>query len=333
MKKIYSVYILSLLLFILTGCSGKAQPYSKTDFCFDTAVTLTIYNSASAADDANALLDEALALCHTYDDMLSRTKEGSDIYRINHAGGDWTTVSDETVNLIQSGLEYCKMTGGEIDITIAPVKDLWDFSGSEDVHMPSQDEIAKQLTHVNYSQIEIKGNKIRLGDPEAAIDLGFIAKGYIADHIRAFLLENGVKSALINLGGNIAVIGEKPDGNAFQIGIQKPFAPAGTYCTTVSSSQKVTATSSVVTSGIYERSFEYNGKLYHHILDCETGMPAQTDLSGVTIITDSSLHADALSTTCLLLGLDKGLSYIEGLPDVEAVFITTDGKIVDTRNK
>lgn len=332
MKKIYLSFILCLLLVSLTGCGSSAQAYSKTDFCFDTAVTLTIYESASASEEANALLDEAMALCQNYDAMFSRTKEGSDIYRINHSGGEWTTVSDETVSLIQSALEYCKLTDGMIDITIAPVKDLWDFSGTENVKMPATADIAAALAHVDYTYIEIEGNKVRLSDPQAGIDLGFIAKGYIADHIRSFLLENGVKSALINLGGNIAVIGEKPDGSEFQIGIQKPFATAGTYCTTVSASQSVTGTSSVVTSGTYERSFEYNGKLYHHILDCETGKPAQTDLSGVTIITDSSLHADALSTTCLLLGLDKGIAYIEELDDVEAVFITTDGEIVDTRN-
>lgn len=333
MKKLHHLTIILVLLFQLTGCTKADQAYSETAFCFDTAVTLTIYDSASASAETEMLLDEAISLCHEYDNMFSRTKEGSDIYRINHADGEWTDVSDETVSLIQSALEYCKMTGGEIDITIAPVKDLWDFSGNEDVKMPATTDIESALTHVDYSAVEIEGNKVRLSDPQAGIDLGFIAKGYIADSIRAFLLEKGVRSALINLGGNIAVIGEKPDGSSFQIGVQEPFAPAGSYCATVSASQSVTGTSSVVTSGIYERSFEYNGKLYHHILDCETGKPAQTDLAGVTIITDSSLHADALSTTCLLLGLDKGISYIEELPDVEAIFITTDGEIVDTRSK
>jgi len=321
-----------LLLTSLTGCGASQQTFTKTDFCFDTAVTITIYDSASHEDNANRLLDETIALCRDYDNMFSRTIEGSDVYRINHAGGEWTTVSDETVSLIHSALEYCEMTGGEIDITIAPVKDLWDFSGTEDVQMPSTSDIESALTHVDYSLIEIEGSKVRLLDPEAAIDLGFIAKGYIADQIRAHLLGNGVKSALINLGGNIAVIGSKPDGSAFTIGIQEPFAPSGTYCSTVSATQSVPGTSSVVTSGTYERCFEYNGKLYHHILDCETGKPVQTDLSGVTIITDSSLHADALSTTCLLLGLDKGVSYIEGLDGVEAVFVTIDGEIIDTRD-
>jgi len=150
--------------------------------------------------------------------------------------------------------------------------------------------------------------------------------------VRAFLLESGVESALINLGGNIAVIGEKPDGNEFTIGIQEPFASAGSYVMTVGCSQSGAGSySSVVTSGTYERSFTYNDKLYHHILDTSTGQPADTDLASVTILTDSSLHADALSTTCLLLGCEKGVAYIESLDDVDAIFITTDGKIVDTR--
>ncbi len=331
MRKIYATFVFCLLLFFLNGCTDNTQTYSKTDFCFDTAVTLTIYDSASNADNTEALLDEAIALCKNYDAMFSRTKEGSDVYRINHSSGEWTTVSDETVSLIQSALEYCQMTDGMIDITIAPVKDLWDFSGSSDVQMPASSDIASALEHVDFNFVEIEGNKVRLTDSKAAIDLGFIAKGYIADHLRSFLLERGVKSALLNLGGNIVVIGEKPDGTTFQIGVQEPFAPAGSYCTTVAASQTVSGMSSVVTSGIYERCFEYNGKLYHHILDCETGKPAQTDLAGVTIITDSSLHADALSTTCLLLGLEKGVAYIEELEGVEAVFVTADGEIVDTR--
>nr|MBQ8252812.1 FAD:protein FMN transferase [Lachnospiraceae bacterium] len=319
------------LSFCLTGCGHQKQAYSQTAFCFDTAVTITIYDSASRESEANDLLSKTISLCQDYDNMFSRTIEGSDIYRINHASGEWTVVSDETISLLQSALEYCEMTDGAIDITIAPVKDLWDFSGNENIKMPATADIEEKLTHVDYSLIEIEGSKVRLPDPESAIDLGFIAKGYIADQIRAFLLENDVKSALINLGGNIAVIGEKPDGSPFTIGIQKPFAPAGTYCSTVSASQAGNGASSVVTSGIYERCFEYNGKLYHHILDCETGKPVQTDLAGVTIITDSSLHADALSTTCLLIGLDRGVSYIRELDGVEAVFVTTDGKIIDTR--
>lgn len=332
MKKLSFFLLISAILCCLSGCGSPKETYTKTDFCFDTAVSVTIYDSANNADNANALLDETITLCHTYDNMFSRTIEGSDIYRINHAGGEWTTVSDETIQLIQSALEYCEMTNGQIDITIAPVKDLWDFSGNPAARPPKSKALKKILPLVDYHLVEIEGNKVRLDHPDAAIDLGFIAKGYIADQIRAFLLESDVKSALINLGGNIAVIGEKPDGNDFTIGIQEPFASAGSYITTVSCSESGNNTySSVVTSGTYERCFEYNEKLYHHILDSSTGRPVNTDLTSVTILTDSSLHADALSTTCLLLGLDKGVSYIKALDDVEAIFISKDGDIVDTR--
>lgn len=332
MKKNTAILLILLLVALLYGCAYEQETYTKTDFCFDTSVSVTIYDKASNASDAEAILDETIALCRDYDDMLSRTREGSDIWNINHAGGEWTTVSDDTLRLIQSSLEYCELTGGEIDITIAPVKELWDFTQTEDIHMPATRTIAEALTHVDYHLIEISGNKIRLNDPEAAIDLGFIAKGYIADHIRSFLLEKEVKSALINLGGNIVTIGEKPDGSAYQIGIQEPFAAPGTYLMTVPCSDSESgAYSSVVTSGIYERCFEYNGKLYHHILDSSTGQPVQSDLASVTILCDTSLHADALSTTCLILGLERSITFIEGLEYADAIFITTDGRIIDTR--
>ncbi len=331
MKKYFSIILICLTTCLLFGCSGRTEAYNKTDFCFDTSVSITIYDTVKNADHAKELLNDCIAMCHTYDDMFSRTKENSDVYRINHADGEWTAVSDETISLIQSSLEYCNMTSGDIDITIAPVKDMWNFTQTDEIHMPASSDLERMLTHVDYTQIEIKGNKVRLSDPEASIDLGFIAKGYIADHIRAFLLENGVKSALINLGGNIATIGEKPDGTTFQIGVQKPFAASGSYITVVSCSDRDSDYSSIVTSGVYERYFEYNDKLYHHILDTSTGQPATTDLLSATILTDSSIHADALSTICILLGLEKSLNYINSLGEVDAIFITSDGELIDTR--
>ncbi len=328
----FSISICFASAFLLTGCQRNAEAFTRTDFCYDTVISLTIYDTADNADSVNALLDEAITLCREYDLLFTRTGESGDIYRINHAGGEWTNVSDETIRLLQSALQYCEMTNGQIDITIAPVKDLWDFTGDPDARPASTTDTEAALAHVDYRLVEINGNNVRLADPDAGIDVGFIAKGYIADQVRALLLEKGVTSALINLGGNIAVIGEKPEGAAFQIGIQEPFATAGSYMYTVECSDTKNNYSSVVTSGTYERSFTYNGKLYHHILDCSTGKPVETDLTGVTILTDSSLHADALSTTCILLGYEKAKSYIESLEDVEAVLIRADGELYDTRD-
>lgn len=330
------ILTLTLLpLILLTGCNKEKEAYTKTDFCFDTVISLTVYETADNKDKAQQVLDEAVSLCHEYDDLLSRTKENSDIYRINHAKGEWTTVSDETAGLIYTALNYCDMTDGAIDISISPVKDLWKFGSDESsVLVPSDTQLKIALSHVDYTGIEISGNKVRLADPEGAIDLGFIAKGYVADQIKAYLLSQEIDLALINLGGNILTLGTRPDESPFKIGIQEPFAKAGAYLTTVKACDGSDEYyPSVVTSGIYERCFTLNNKLYHHILNPKTGYPVKTDLNSVTILTDSSTQADALSTTCLVLGLEEGKALIESLDGAEAIFITSDNEIVDTRDK
>lgn len=338
MKKIrLLVYVLTLTLLsalLLTGCSKEKIPYSKTDFYFDTVVTITVYETSDNEQRAEEILTEAMAICQYYDNLLSRTREGSDIYNINHAGGEAVMVSEETAHLIYTALNYCELSDGAIDISIAPVKDLWNFnSETNGGTIPSDIMIQNALTHVGYQNIELNGNSVRLSDPSAAIDLGFIAKGFIADQIKSYLLLQEVDHALINLGGNILAVGAKPDKTPFKIGIQEPFAEAGTYITTVDcSDDKDSHSASVVTSGVYERCFTVNDDLYHHILNPRTGYPQKTDLYSVTILTDSSTQADALSTTCLVLGLEKGKALIESLDDVEAIFITTDNEIIDTRN-
>ena len=151
------------------------------------------------------------------------------------------------------------------------------------------------------------------------INLGAIAKGYIADKMKDYLLEEGVESAIIDLGGNVLCVGQRPDGSPFRIGVQMPFADRSETAAVMEISDK-----SVVSSGIYERYFEQDGVLYHHILNPSTGYPYENDLVSVTIISDESVDGDGLSTTCFALGLDKGMELINSLPDVQAVFITED---------
>ena len=180
---------------------------------------------------------------------------------------------------------------------------------------------------MNYENIIIRDNTVKLADPQAGIDLGAIAKGYIADRIKDYLEEEGVRHAMINLGGNVLAMGSKLDGSDYNIGIQKPFDETGEPITSVKISDK-----SVVTSGIYQRYFKADGKIYHHILDPNTGYPCENNLYSVTILTDSSLTADALSTTCFLLGYDRGMKLINQLDNVDAVFITNDNQIHYSKN-
>ena len=329
-RKIFA--LLPLLLCLLTGCRKESAIFSKTGLYFDTAITVSLYADASREAQCQKVLEDVMEKCAFYEALLSPTAKGSDVYRINHAGGEWVTVSDETVSLLYTALNYCNMTEGRIDITIAPVKALWSFDPEDkNASLPDKFLLADALSHVDYRNVEIKGNQVRLQDPQASIDLGFIAKGFIADEIKALLIAEKADNALIDLGGNILVLGEKPDGSPFRIGIQKPFAAKGEYSAVIEASDKNSACNTVVTSGIYERYCKIDGTIYHHILDARTGYPARTELSGVTILTTSGVNADALSTTCMVMGLDWSIELISSTNGVDAIFITEDGRLIDTR--
>lgn len=330
-KHFLSFAIILFFMFMLTGCKKQTIDYSQTGFYFDTAIQITVYGTSDQEDSLQKALNDAFLLCETYENMLSRTRMDSDVYRINHANGEWVMVSDETIRVLYTALNYCDLSDGHIDITVAGVKDLWDFSSSEHVgSLPDKYAIAEELLYVDYSQVQIDGNKVRLTSPSAQIDLGFIAKGFIADEIKASLIQNDVASALIDLGGNILVLGEKPDHTAFKIGIQKPFADSAQTIATIDVSD-ASGINTVVTSGIYERYFEYDNTIYHHILDAKTGYPVQNNLFSVTILTNNSMNADALSTTCLAMGLEWSMDFLSTLDGVDAIFVTDTLEIIDTR--
>ena len=320
-KQLFVSFLLINIL-VLTSCSSKTQePISKTGVYFDTVIQIDIYGS-----NDTKLLDQCFEYCEIFEQTVSRTIETSEIYQINHAKGKPVEVSDMTLELIQKGIAYGDLTSGKFDITIAPLMELWDFKNNTGT-VPDGTAIAEALSHVNYKNIVIDDNMVSLTDPDAAIDLGGIAKGYMADYLKEYLISEGIESALINLGGNILTVGEKPDGTPFHLGIQKPFDKQGAAITSV----KVTD-SSVVSSGVYERYFKVNDVLYHHILDTVTGYPCDNGLLGVTILSKESVDGDALSTSCFALGLEEGTKLIASLDNVEAIFITEDYELIDTRD-
>ncbi|MBO4336558.1 MAG: FAD:protein FMN transferase, partial [Lachnospiraceae bacterium] len=327
------ILITLLACIFITGCGQKSSmPFSKTGFYFDTVVTITVYEKENASDRADELIDQTMDECSRLEKMLSPAIEGSDVWNINHSNGEWVYVSDETATLIYTALTFCRTTNGKADITIAPAKNLWTFDGSS-AGMPDASALSQALSHVDYNNVITEGTRVRLKDPEAMIDLGFIAKGYIADQLKSFLIANNAEAAIINLGGNVQTLGLKPGNSAFSVGIQKPFAEIGQYSTKIELGDDKSdkgLRSSAVTSGIYERYFESDGRIYHHILDPFTGMPANTDLYSATILADSSMEADALSTICILMGKEEAEKYIRSLDEIDAIFITSDGQIIDT---
>ena len=320
-KRYFFVLTILVTLF-LTGCRRNVEPVSQIGFYLDTVVQITLYDNGIDESRIRNNIQACFSLIDEYEHLFSATIEGSDIWNINHSDGKPVTVSDDTIRLLRTALYYSELSDGRVDLTVQPLSELWNFGSEGNTHIPDKSAIEEALSHIDYHIVQIDGNTVTLPDPHAAIDLGFIAKGYIADRLKDYLLEQGVDSACISLGGNLITIGTKPDGQPYRIGIQKPFADEGETIATFNVTD-----ASVVSSGIYERYFYDDNILYHHLLDTKTGYPADNNIAGVSILTPASVDADALSTTCYFLGLDEGMELIESLDDTEALFITIDGTL------
>ena len=316
LKKRAVLYAMAMVLLLFGGCSAEKElpKLSEVGFYLDTVITLTAYT-----EDAQILKD-AMEECGRYEQMLSRTIEGSDVWRINHADGVPVEVSDDTAAILRCAEKISEKSSGAFDITIAPASMLWDFTSGK-AELPDTEALAAAAALVDYSKVQLEGNTVTL--PEGMmIDLGGIAKGYIADKVKAYLEERGVEHAILSFGGNIVAIGKKPDGKDWKVGIQDIDKPTGEYMLVVANRG-----GSTVTSGIYERGFEVDGVRYHHLLNPKTGWPEQNELASVTILSESSMEGDALATAAFILGKEKGLELIESLPGIEAVFIERDRKV------
>ncbi len=284
----------------------------------DTVVTVTLWDC-----EDESILEGCLSLCRELDAQFDSYNEASEISMINSHPGQEVPISAGTAELLKKGREYEALSGGKFSMEIGGVSSLWDFH-QQSARKPDETEIAEALKTVNPDMLTIEEDTASV-KPGTRLDLGGIAKGYIADRLKAYLKEQGVAHGLIYLGGNVAAFGGKPDKTPFAIGIQEPFADDNEGRTGV----KITD-GSVVTSGIYQRYFEQDGKLYHHILDPDTGYPAETDLYSATILSEDSVDGDALSTICMLLGLDEAKALIERTPGVEAIFITDEDQVIYT---
>lgn len=330
LKKYFCCFFIAILssILLISGCapqqtSSSATPLSRQNFVLGTIVTITLYDHQS-----EALLDDVFSQLSELENILSINKSDTLIDRINENSGiSPVPVDDETYNLIEKSLYYSQLTSGAFDITVGPLVKLWNI-GFSNFRVPSPSEIDHTLPLIDYHLVTLDDSthSVYLEKLGMQLDLGGIGKGYAADQAAEILRQGGVEHAIINLGGNVYALGDKPDGNQWNIGIQDPFKPTGDYLGTIRASNK-----SLVTSGIYER---YNkgddGKTYHHLLDPSTGYPFDNEIAGVSIISDSSTDGDALSTSTFALGITDGLKFIESLEGIEAIFVTTDKKIYTT---
>ena len=322
---------------LLTSCSAKPaensgaailptasadepiDPARKTTgvgFYFDTVVSLTLWGAP------DGLVDEVWTECARYEKLLSKTIPGSDVSRINGAMGKTVTVDPETWDILRRAKEISALTGGAFSITIAPVTALWTFTGTLSNSVPTDESRLSALPLVDDQKIELGDNNTVTLPAGMQIDLGGIAKGYIADKV-AELIREKAYAGIISLGGNVYTIGQKPDGSKFSVAITDPQNPS------TARSVIYTKDCTVVTSGTYERGFNFGGVRYHHILDPKTGWPSQSDLVSASFVMDSSMTADALATACIVIGSEKALSLAKE-QGLDAMFITKDGTLLFT---
>ena len=286
--------ILSLILCfsLLSGCKPNNEPITQKEFCLDTIVSITLYHSSS-----KKILNNCFDLCKKYELLFSTTNTNSELYQINHNKNktQYQTISNEL-----------------------------DFN-SDQATLPDETLLKESLQSVNYQNIMCDHKRILYKNPDTMIDLGAIAKGYIADKLKEYLIQHKVNNALINLGGNILCVGDKMT-EGYRIGITNPQKTDESIISTKIEDK------SVVTSGIYQRQMKVNHHVYHHILNPHTGYSYDNGLASVTIVSPTSIQGDALSTVCFSLGLEKGKALIESLDNVEACFIDTNNQITYTKN-
>ncbi|MFV0518705.1 MAG: FAD:protein FMN transferase [Lachnospirales bacterium] len=296
-----------------------AVQYSRQIFALDTIITLVIYSSDNNGED---LLDIAEETIFGYETALSKTIEGSFTYELNkNKSYDLTNhpYRDNIIYLLNKSLYYNELSNGYFDITIEPLVNIWNFGEDNQGEIPSDDDINEALSKIDSSNIVIDGYNVSLLNG-ATIDFGGIAKGYIADKTSEALRLNGCASGIINLGGNVLTVGVKPTGTLWKVGIKNPDETVTGHDDIITAGAK-----SIVTSGIYERKFEKDGKTYHHILDYTTGYPSESDVLYSNIICDYSIDGDALATILVLLGSEEGINLINSLDNVDAMIVTKDG--------
>ncbi len=310
MKRLIFIAACSVIFF--TGCSAPettSETYALNTIC---SQQVTGAGAKEAADEVGSMLWDIT--------NAMSMNEGSYVWAVNEAAPGAVNVSEETAEVIAEALYIAEETGGAFDPTIGALTKLWDITG--DPRVPDAEEIESVLRLVDYRNVALDGTNAALGKAGMRLDLGGIAKGYAADKAVKIYEKHGVERALLNLGGNIYVYGEKPGGEKFRIGIRDPLGAEGEIAAVISVSD-----TSVVTSGVYERFFESGGKIYHHIFDPKTGYPAENGLVSVTVVCKNSMRADALSTALFVLGLEEGLEYARSRQDTQAIFITRDRKI------
>lgn len=297
---------------------------SQESFQIGTYITLSIYADKEVPTE---VFDRLFELIDYYEYMVSKNIVDTELDQINkNAGIAPVKVHDELFEMIKIGIDFAGYSDGLFDISIGPLVDLWGI-GTDMANVPSDADIKEKMQFIDYKTIvldEIE-KTVYLPEKNMSLDLGAIAKGYIADRVKELILEEGYDSAIINLGGNVLTVGTKPNSDTWSIGVRDPEADAGTTMGILKLEDN-----SIVSSGIYERFFMAGDTRYHHLINPKSGYPEQNGMASVSIISDLSVDGDALSTSVFLLGLEAGFELVEELENVEAVFVMADHSVYIT---
>lgn len=302
-SKIAAIVLSTLASIALLSSCAAETPYSETAFALNTACTITV----GEADDTAAAIGGAFEIVYDIQSKIDYYDPNSVVSKFNSAPA-WEAVEldADTFEIVRTALEVSRASGGAFDITVAPVKDLWDFKSAAPV-LPDSYDIGSALSYVGYEKLilDTEARTLTKTEDGVKIDLGGCGKGYSCQKAAEYISENYPECyAILDFGGNVSVYGKNPrssDG-AFTAGIQEPFEAGGSYNQTV----RLSSGESIVTSGIYQQYFESDGEIYHHIIDPSTGMPSRSGTASVSVIHQSSLTADCLSTACLVLGKERG---------------------------
>lgn len=315
MKKLVGLAGMLVLACLFQGCGRNMgyvpenAKYDKSFTAMDTYMTFAAYgkNAENGLEDARRRVQEIENIC-------SVTREGSEIYGVNHRTENTVSLGKESAKLLREAMTISERSGGAFDVTMYPVLQLWGFTDGK-YQVPGEEALKEALGKTGYQKINVDTDGVEL-EAGMEIDFGGIAKGYAGDEAAVALKNAGVKSAILSLGGNIQTVGTKPDGSDWNVAIKDP-EHTDQYMGVLKVSNQA-----VVTSGGYERYFEQDGKKYWHILDPKTGYPAQSGLLSVTVTGSSGMECDALSTAFFVMGLKKAINYYQNYGGIEAVFLT-----------